>query len=39
MLHFLQMRKCLQKLMGGNIPYDLVVTSDYAIEIMIKQRA
>ena len=24
--------------MGGNIPYDLVVTSDYAIEIMIKQN-
>lgn len=28
----------LAKLMGGNIPYDLVVTSDYAIEIMIKQN-
>ncbi|WP_454052003.1 extracellular solute-binding protein [Clostridium sp. Marseille-Q7071] len=28
----------LAKLMGGNIPYDLVVTSDYAIEIMIKQK-
>lgn len=28
----------LAKLMGGNVPYDLVVTSDYAIEIMIKQN-
>lgn len=28
----------LAKLMGGNISYDLVVTSDYAIEIMIKQN-
>lgn len=28
----------LAKLMGGNISYDLVVTSDYAIEIMIKQK-
>ncbi|EJO5347433.1 extracellular solute-binding protein [Clostridium botulinum] len=28
----------LAKLMGGNIPYDLVVTSDYAIEIMTKQK-
>ncbi len=28
----------LAKLMGGNVPYDLVVTSDYAIEIMTKQK-
>ncbi len=28
----------LAKLMGGNLPYDLVVTSDYAIEIMTKQK-
>lgn len=28
----------LAKLMGGNVPYDLVVTSDYAIEIMTKQQ-
>ncbi|MGL4730685.1 MAG: extracellular solute-binding protein [Clostridium sp.] len=28
----------LAKLMGGNVPYDLIITSDYAIEIMIKQN-
>ncbi|WP_251862326.1 extracellular solute-binding protein [Clostridium sp. Marseille-Q2269] len=28
----------IAKLMGGNVPYDLVVASDYAIEIMTKQK-
>ncbi|MBU5227396.1 extracellular solute-binding protein [Clostridium senegalense] len=28
----------LAKLMGGNVPYDLIITSDYAIEVMIKQN-
>ncbi|WP_101541688.1 extracellular solute-binding protein [Clostridium ihumii] len=28
----------LAKLMGGNVPYDLIITSDYAIEVMIKQE-